>query len=65
MELIFSVENVTVDFTAMQELLGGDYKNYVPVIKIFLENIPSSIHSIQEGILTKNWETIYKAAHFA
>ncbi|MBN8837733.1 MAG: hypothetical protein J0I09_10765 [Sphingobacteriia bacterium] len=65
MELICSKDNVTVDFTPMQELLGEDYTHYEPVIQTFLNILPNTIASIEKGMNEKNWEMVYKAAHSA
>jgi HPt (histidine-containing phosphotransfer) domain-containing protein len=65
MDLVIVEKDVMVDFNALKDLLGLNYKNYQPIIELFLKNIPTAFNTIEKGIHTNNWEEVFNAAHSA
>jgi HPt (histidine-containing phosphotransfer) domain-containing protein len=54
-----------IDFSYLQELSGGDHKYLYELLNIYLENTPEGVVQLEKLIdKGKNWEAIWKQAHF-
>lgn len=59
--------NGPLDMEVIEELLdlgdGGDPELLVDLIRMFLENAPSKLESILDGVSEGDWEKVERAAH--
>ncbi len=62
---IFSNKIVTIDFSILFEVAGEDPVFLKTMLTTFIDNMPDTLSKIQKGIETGDWDTVYKAAHFA
>ncbi len=62
---IFSNKIVTIDISILFEVAGEDPVFLKTMLTTFIDNMPGSLLKIQEGIENSDWESVYKAAHFA
>jgi HPt (histidine-containing phosphotransfer) domain-containing protein len=46
--------------------IAGDDKEYIEtMVSTFLENMPSTLQKIEDDMLNKDYDSLYKAAHYA
>lgn len=57
--------DVEVDITLLYEVAGNDLAYIQLMLKTFLVNMPNTLHKIKEAIVRKDWDEVYKTAHFA
>lgn len=55
---------LAIDLGFLHELAGGDADYAKSMIKLFLENIPTTLQSIQKAVEEKNWLTVGRLAHY-
>jgi HPt (histidine-containing phosphotransfer) domain-containing protein len=54
-----------IDFSYLQELSGGDHKYLYELLDIFLGTTPDGLKQLEQLINKgKDWDGIYKQAHF-
>jgi CheY-like chemotaxis protein len=56
---------INIDLSFLNELSGSDFCYVKTMILLFLENMPNTINQLQENLLKQDWESVYKAAHYA
>lgn len=57
---------ISVDLTALEEIAGNEISLTVqPIIQIFLNNMPETIAKMNAFYAAKDWDNLYKTAHFA
>lgn len=62
---ILGNENVAVDVSMLYDISGND-ENYIhTMVQTFLENMPVTIGKIEKSLEDKDWENLYKSAHYA
>ena len=62
---ILTNQQVSVDVTMLYEISGDDEIYIGLMIQTFLQNMPGTLKNIDESLLNKDWEGLYKAAHYA
>lgn len=55
---------LAIDLGFLYELAGGDADYAKSMIKLFLENVPTTLKTIQQAIEEKNWSTVGRLAHY-
>lgn len=61
----YSKEGVSVDLNMIYEISGNDETYIVKILQTFLSIMPVTLKRIEEAANDKNWEEVYKAAHYA
>ena len=54
-----------VDLEMLNELAEGDNEYKATIINMFLEGMPESIQKMETNLADKDWENMYKSAHYA
>lgn len=54
-----------VDLDMLNELAEGDNEYKVTILNMFLESMPETIQKMEENLAAKDWENMYKSAHYA
>jgi HPt (histidine-containing phosphotransfer) domain-containing protein len=62
---IISENDTTVDLSVLQDLVGDDAASLKPIINLFLSNLPVTIAKMKDCCNAKDWENLYKTAHYA
>ncbi len=57
--------NVEVDINMLYEVAENDLLYIQLMLKTFMKNMPSTLQKIKDGIERKDWDEVYKTAHFA
>lgn len=57
--------NVSIDLTMLYELAGDDNEYKKTIIEMFLKNMPDTIRKMEGAFVSKDWETLYRTAHYA
>ncbi len=58
-------EEPMVDLEMLNELAEGDNEYKVTILTMFLESMPETIQKMEENLAAKDWENMYKSAHYA
>jgi CheY-like chemotaxis protein/HPt (histidine-containing phosphotransfer) domain-containing protein len=64
-ENILSTPQVAVDMSILYEIAGDDKEYIETMVSTFLENMPSTLQKIEDDMLNKDYDSLYKAAHYA
>lgn len=56
---------VTIDLAMLYELAGDDNEYKRTIIEMFLKNMPETIRKMEGAYVAKDWETLYRTAHYA
>lgn len=62
---VLTVDALRVDLSILYEVSGNDPVFVETMIQTFLENFPVTIIEIEEHFKKKDWQSLYKSAHFA
>jgi CheY-like chemotaxis protein len=62
---ILTNQHVAVDINMLYETAGDDESYIALMVQVFLQNMPRTLKNIDESLLNKDWDGLYKAAHFA
>jgi CheY-like chemotaxis protein len=62
---VSEVETPQVDLNMLHELAEGDIDYKTTIVNMFLESMPESIQKMEGFLAEKNWDGLYKAAHYA
>jgi CheY-like chemotaxis protein len=62
---ILSTPQVAVDMSMLYEIAGDDKEYIDTMVETFLENMPSTLQKIEEYMVNKDYDSLYKAAHYA
>lgn len=62
---ILSNHDVAVDISMLYEIAGNDEPYISTMIHTFLENMPVTINKIETAYLNKDYENLYRSAHYA
>jgi CheY-like chemotaxis protein len=54
-----------VDLDMLNELAEGDNEYKATIINMFLESMPETIQKMDTNLADKDWENMYKSAHYA
>lgn len=54
-----------VDLEMLNELAEGDNEYKATIINMFLEGMPETIQKMETNLADKDWENMYKSAHYA
>jgi HPt (histidine-containing phosphotransfer) domain-containing protein len=54
-----------VDLDMLNELAEGDNEYKATIINMFLESMPETIEKMETNLADKDWENMYKSAHYA
>ncbi len=63
-EFILTENDITVDLTILKDLIGDDILSIKPFIELFITNMPRTIETLKNYYDQKDWENVYKTAHF-
>lgn len=58
-------KDVAVDVSMLYDISGDDESYIQTMVHTFLENMPGTIKRIEQSFIDKDWENLYKAAHYA
>ena len=62
---ILGNKNVAVDVSMLYDISGNDESYIHTMVHTFLENMPLTLKKIEESLQLKDWENLYKSAHYA
>lgn len=62
---IISTSQVAIDMSMLYEIAGDDKEYVNTMLSTFLENMPVTIQKIEECLLARDYDSLYKAAHYA
>lgn len=57
--------NLTINLDMLYDISGDDEEYIKKMIVTFLKNMPDTLKKIEQGINEKNWDTVFKGAHYA
>jgi CheY-like chemotaxis protein len=60
-----SMNTPAVDLDMLNELAEGDNEYKATIINMFLESMPETIQKMDANLAAKDWENMYKSAHYA
>jgi CheY-like chemotaxis protein len=60
-----SMNTPAVDLDMLNELAEGDNEYKVTIINMFLDSMPETIQKMDTNLAAKDWENMYKSAHYA
>jgi CheY-like chemotaxis protein/HPt (histidine-containing phosphotransfer) domain-containing protein len=60
-----STEDVAIDMSMLYEIAGDDKEYIDTMIHTFLENMPATLQKIEDCVLSKDYDSLFKAAHYA
>lgn len=63
-DFILSENGITVDLSILKDLIGDDILSIKPFIEMFITNMPRTIETLKNYYDQKDWENVYKTAHF-
>jgi CheY-like chemotaxis protein/HPt (histidine-containing phosphotransfer) domain-containing protein len=62
---IFGTKDVAVDLSMLYDISGNDESYIHKMIQTFLDNMPNTLHNIEQSLQEKDWDKVYKSAHYA
>lgn len=62
---VFRNDKVTVDISILYDVAGDDPSYINTMLRTFTENMPVTLHKIEEGLEAANWDGVYRSAHYA
>jgi CheY-like chemotaxis protein/HPt (histidine-containing phosphotransfer) domain-containing protein len=62
---IISTPQVAIDMSMLYEIAGDDTEYINTMVSTFLENMPDTINKIEECMLNKDYDSLFRAAHYA
>jgi CheY-like chemotaxis protein/HPt (histidine-containing phosphotransfer) domain-containing protein len=62
---ILSKNGVQVDLTMVYDVAGDDNSYVTAIVDAFLANMPPTIHKMEMALAEKDYDALYKAAHYA
>lgn len=62
---ILGNKNVAVDLTMLYDVSDNDESYILTMIQTFLENMPQTIYKIENSLQEKDWDALFKSAHYA
>lgn len=62
---ILTSKGVSVDLSMLYDISGDDDAYISVMVQTFLENMPVTLHKIQQSLNSKDWNALYQAAHYA
>ena len=62
---ILGNKNVAVDVSMLYDISGNDESYIHTMVQTFLENMPVTLQKIEQSLQAKDWENVYKSAHYA
>lgn len=62
---IIGDKNVTVDVSMLYDISGNDISYVHTMVQTFLKNMPVTLQKIEQSLREKDWENLYKLAHYA
>lgn len=57
-------QQVHIDLGLLYDVCGSDHATIQTMLSMFLNNMPGSLAKLDEAIQQKDYDAIYKAAHF-
>ncbi|MBX9735029.1 MAG: response regulator [Chitinophagaceae bacterium] len=64
-EKVIPMKMPEVDLDMLNELAEGDNEYKATIINMFLESMPETIEKMETNLADKDWENMYKSAHYA
>jgi len=62
---ILGNKNLTIDLSFLYDISGNDESYINTMIQTFLENMPASIKKVDDDLEARDWDALYKSAHYA
>jgi CheY-like chemotaxis protein/HPt (histidine-containing phosphotransfer) domain-containing protein len=62
---VISTPQVAIDMSMLYEIAGDDTEYINTMVSTFLENMPATLKKIEDCIVSKDYDSLYKAAHYA
>lgn len=62
---IIGNENILVDISMLYQISGNDESFINTMVQTFLKTMPETIRKIEQSLSEKDWENVYRSAHFA
>jgi HPt (histidine-containing phosphotransfer) domain-containing protein len=62
---ILTEEDVSVDVTMLYDIAGNDDAYIRMMVYTFLDNLPGTVGKIKDYHDQEDWDSLYKAAHYA
>jgi CheY-like chemotaxis protein/HPt (histidine-containing phosphotransfer) domain-containing protein len=62
---ILGNKDVAIDVSMLYDISGNDHSYIHTMVHTFLGNMPLTLKKMDESLKMKDWENLYKAAHYA
>ena len=62
-DFVLSENNITVDLSVLQDLVGDDITSIKPIIELFFTSMPTAIEKMKFYEDQQDWENLFKTAH--
>jgi HPt (histidine-containing phosphotransfer) domain-containing protein len=57
--------NATIDISMLYTISEDDDMYIRKMVQTFVNNMPSTLQKIDDGVSTADWDAVYKGAHYA